>query len=522
MNIKINSLENQRQLLQVELDSLKTKKERNRLGQFSTPTLLANSILKYTSSLLSKNKKIRFLDPAIGTGVFYSALSQKFSLEKIGASKGFEIDKHYGIPSKNLWNSTDLDYAIDDFTMATPPKNENDKYNLVICNPPYVRHHHITEKKEQLKYLSKKSANINLSLLSGLYCYFIALAHSWMKTDAIAVWLIPSEFMDVNYGKAIKEYLLDEVTLLRIHRFEPVDTQFEDALVSSSIVWFQNKKTINNYKVHFTYGGTIDFPNCEKNIPIDILKSEKKWTRFPLLNERIEINKPKLSDFFSIKRGIATGDNSFFILSKEEIEERGLPIKEFKPILPSPRYIKDIEILTDEEGNPKINHQLFVLNCSLDINRIKSKYLKLYDYLEEGIKRGVADRYLCKNRKIWYIQEKREESFFYCTYMGRSTSDKKAFRFILNHSKAIVSNSYLILYIKPEFKSILSNNLEIRDKILEVLNKITNSSMIEEGRVYGGGLHKLEPKELANVSAVDLANLLYTSLSSNVTVKKIA
>ena len=520
MNRKITLLEKKRQSLQSNLDNLKTQKERNKLGQFSTPYTLAYDIIDYTSSLLSKNEKIRFLDPAIGTGVFFSALCQKNSLDKIETSKGFEIDKHHGVSSKNLWSSTPLNYTIDDFTLASPPKAEKDKYNLIVCNPPYVRHHYITEDKERLKDLSKNSANINLSSLSGLYCYFIALSNLWMKTNAIGVWLIPSEFMDVNYGNAIKEYLLTEVTLLRIHRFEPTNVQFKDALVSSSIIWLQNKKTTNNYNVEFTYGGTINLPITTKKIPISVLKSEKKWTRFPLLNERIQTNKPKLSDFFSIKRGIATGDNSFFILSKEEIEKRGLPIEQFKPILPSPRYIKEIEILKGKTGNPKINHQLFVLNCSQELNEIKLEYPKLYDYLKEGIKQGVADRYLCKNRKLWYAQEKREESFFYCTYMGRSTATKNAFRFILNHSKAIVSNSYLILYIKPQYKAILNENPKLKYKILEILNKITNSSMIEEGRVYGGGLHKLEPKELANVTVSELKSLF--SLSSNIKIQNIA
>jgi hypothetical protein len=42
--------------------------------------------------------------------------------------------------------------------------------------------------------------------------------------------LIPSEFMDVNYGAAVKRYLLNKVTLLHIHRFDPHDVQFGDAL----------------------------------------------------------------------------------------------------------------------------------------------------------------------------------------------------------------------------------------------------------------------------------------------------
>lgn len=52
---------------------------------------------------------------------------------------------------------------------------------------------------------------------------------------------MPSEFMDVNYGASVKRYLLDKVTLLHIHRFDPKEVQFGDALVSSAVVWFSKR-----------------------------------------------------------------------------------------------------------------------------------------------------------------------------------------------------------------------------------------------------------------------------------------
>jgi adenine-specific DNA-methyltransferase len=129
----------------------------------------------------------------------------------------------------------------------------------------------------------------------------------------------------------------------------------------------------------------------------------------------------------------------------------------------------------------------------------------LYAYLQVGIKTGVADRYLCKSRKLWYAQENRADSHFYCTYMGRSDKNgKKSFRFILNHSKAIVANSYLILYPKPEVEAVIAKDPEMVTIFFAALNAITEKVMIDEGRVYGGGMHKLEPKELANVPAPEI------------------
>lgn len=507
--IELLKLENQRQIIQAKLDALKTPKERNILGQFATPIALANSILKHTQKLLPKNSQIRFLDPAIGTGSFYSALNNTFDSSRIEVAVGYEIDKHYAKPVAELWSQTKLNYQLADFTKVEPPAKEKQKYNLIICNPPYVRHHYINRGKKQLKIEALDAAGMNLSGLAGLYCYFIAFAHRWMQSNCVAVWLIPSEFMDVNYGQAIKDYLLNQVTLLQIHRFDPIEIQFDDALVSSVIIWFKNEKPTANHKVKFSFGGTIERPARERQIATRILYEERKWTRFPLLDKRIKSRTLKLGDFFAVKRGIATGDNKFFIKSFEDLKELDLPLQEFRPILPSPRYLDKTEIDADRQGYPIIENRLFVLDCKLSISEIQKNYPNLHDYLQKGIQNGVLERYICKNRKIWYAQESRSESYFYCTYIGRSDKkNKKPFRFILNYSKAIVTNSYLILYPKNHLARKIEDEPIILNQIKESLNRISTKTMLEEGRVYGGGMHKLEPKELCNVSAEELGWLM--------------
>ena len=101
---------------------------------------------------------------------------------------------------------------------------------------------------------------------------------------------------------------------------------------------------------------------------------------------------PVLADFFKIQRGLATGNNKYFILSSEEIKHRRLPMPAFRPILPSPRYIADDEIAADDEGKPVLERRLFVLDCRLAEAEVERRYPTLWTYLAEGKAQGVAAR----------------------------------------------------------------------------------------------------------------------------------
>jgi adenine-specific DNA-methyltransferase len=502
----MHNTEEARLALQDALDAAKSPAERNRLGQFATPTALAHNILTHARSLLPHNSQVRFLDPAIGTGSFYSALRAIFPAALIREAAGFEIDPHYGEPSARLWRDAALSLRIADFTQQAP----RPRFNFLVCNPPYVRHHHLAaNEKLRLQAATLRASGMKLSGLAGLYCHFMGLSHGWLAKNAVSIWLVPSEFMDVNYGRALKHYLLERVTLLHIHRFDPADVQFADALVSSAVVCFRNAAPAAGHSVSFTFGGSLDAPTIVREIPADVLAREKKWTRFPAADIRSDDHQPKLSDFFQIKRGVATGDNSYFILSAEEIERRGLPLECFRPILPSPRYLPTDLVDGDEAGIPILERRLFLLNTKLAEAEIEKRYPALYAYLQEGKQQGLHERYLCRHRSLWYAQEERPPAPIVCTYLGRS--DKKngrPFRFILNDSKATVANVYLAMYPTPAVRRALIGDPKLMKAVWQRLNLITPEQLLGEGRVYGGGLHKLEPRELANVPVPEIASLL--------------
>jgi len=502
----IDVIEKRRLVIQAALDAEKTKEGRNRLGQFATPTILAQDILNYAITLLPKTEKVRFLDPAFGTGVFYSALMKVSPKNRVAEAIGFEIDPHYGKPSQKLWEENGVTIKLVDFTC----ENATPRYNLIICNPPYVRHHHILNgDKVRLQEKTIHASGMKVCGLAGLYCYFLGLSHAWMTDGGVAGWLIPSEFMDVNYGNAVKHYLLNNVTLLHIHRFDPNDVQFADALVSSAVVWFRKEPPPKNHRVLFTFGGTLLKWKLSRKVSNRDLASEAKWTRFPAAEVRLRNTTPAISDFFHIKRGIATGHNNYFILSEEEIMARNLPMEVFTPILPSPRYLPEDEVNADDKGNPLTSQRLFLLDTKLTEDEIRHRFPALHAYLEEGKARRIHDRYLCQHRTLWYSQEHRPPAPIVCTYLGRSNEKRgHPFRFILNRSRATVANVYLAMYPTQILARAMEKDPEIIRHVWEILNLLTPEQILDEGRVYGGGLHKLEPKELANVPAAEIADLL--------------
>lgn len=468
----------ERQRLQDEYDSSHSQLERNIKGQFATPNELAVAIVQDALSRVGYAE--RFLEPSCGTGSFISAVKRCAPEMEI---TGIEKDPAVYHIASELWTDEATTLRNEDFFDIA---DELDGYDLLVTNPPYSRHHHLSaEEKTRYGTTAEKLSGRHLSQLAGLHAYFILAGTSLLKQGGIASWLIPSELFSVNYGRAIREFITHDVSIERIHFFDNDDLQFDDALVSSCVLVLRKKPCKSSDTVLIT-SGDFKQPNQSETVTIELLSRIDKWQHF--FSREDETATTRIGDFFNVKRGLSTGAESFYARGRDEWHELGIGDEWLTPVLPAPRFMHDSIIDADETGWP-VDHSRALLNIPMSIDE---------EDLPEAVKAYLAtcpekvrNSYTAKHRKKWYAIEQRDPAPVVCTYMSRS--DKQPFRFVRNKSKAVVTTAYLCLYPNDAF-----SDGEL-DELCISLNAIAPTTLINSGREYGGGLRKLEPKELLAV-----------------------
>jgi len=59
----------------------------------------------------------------------------------------------------------------------------------------------------------------------------------------------------------------------------------------------------------------------------------------------------------------------------------------------------------------------------------------------------------------------------------------------------------LLLFPKGPLQAVLRTDPQLFPAVFQALRKIDTDAFTREGRVYGGGLYKMEPKELGRLAA---------------------
>ncbi len=175
-----------------------------------------------------------------------------------------------------------------------------------------------------------KRLNFHLSGFTNIYTLFLLKSIYQLNKNGRIAYIIPSEFLNSDYEKNIKEYLIKSKLLRHIFIFDFKENVFYNALTTSAILLLANDN--NNDKV---YSSTItnrkelgkitdvikSYPKSSGQISIksNELNPKIKWRAY--YQQQQSKNFKNLIPFnrvAKVVRGIATGANDYFTFNIEK------------------------------------------------------------------------------------------------------------------------------------------------------------------------------------------------------------
>ncbi|UCE16443.1 MAG: N-6 DNA methylase [Candidatus Bathyarchaeota archaeon] len=493
--------------------------EQRKLGKFETPKHIAKFIVKWAI----RKRDDLVLEPCVGSGIlFFEAIQQLKQFHTSGDALknvyGVDIDS---VAVENVGKKIGPDLSVNsnvihmDF-LRTIPNKELPLVDVVICNPPYTRHQHLDQdyKKEIAKSIEQKTG-IELSRQSSIYVYFLIHASRFLKEKGRMAFILPSNFLNVNYGVAVKKFLVDKFRIIAIILFPEKRLLFPNAITTTCIVFLEKKKNKKNVVKFLKLNSMADNQNLLSAIENPSLLIQKNWATVNKIRQVSLDPMKKWNHYFypdiedvrglvplkvvaKVKRGIATGANDFFTLSDEEVQKLGIEQRFLKPVLARARNAPLLDFTSKDFQNLRENGKKVWL-VSSDLAKDKLRGTNLLTYIKQGEMEELHLRHLTRCRRIWYSSEKRSPSPIILTYMSR-----KKPRFIFNEAGMLVLNTFHFVY--PEGKAI-RNRVELK-ALLAYLNSNEALNLLRRvGRVYGGGLLKIEPRELERLPIMDFVRL---------------
>jgi adenine-specific DNA-methyltransferase len=147
------------------------------------------------------------------------------------------IKKLEAIKSKPTKALHFFDWKLDFPEIMNPAITGGDEgFDIVIGNPPYIN---IKNQTEETRTILKK--HFKYSSGADIYVAFIEKALTILRTNHPLTLIVPNKFFGADYGKAIREYLKNNIVIKEIWDLKDVKV-FENAQISTIVIQFLNQK----------------------------------------------------------------------------------------------------------------------------------------------------------------------------------------------------------------------------------------------------------------------------------------
>lgn len=363
---------------------------------------------------------------------------------------------------------------------------------LIMGNPPYTRHQQLSASEK--KAAQAAAGDLTPGSRAGLSTYFLAASLQALgPRDALCL-LLPANWLEADYAESVRRHLWSQhLRPVGLHLFPNEFNIFPGAQVSAMVLFVgPTRKTRQPIKVFEV------LENAEGRLaPERLALRERSSTPPPNFTRSAMIRaSPKstegrdqsgipLARIAAVRRGVATGANSFFLRTTAEVER--LPRESFRPAITRLRDLPG-DILDDHAhaSLAKAGTRCWIL--SLDTTIATNEAIK--EILESGVRAGIHQRYLCKVRSLWYQVERIPTPDLFIGPMGKSS-----FRVVVNKVGATPTNT---LYgIRLRQRGALAAQVHLLATWLKADEG--QASLRSVARQHGDGLLKFEPRALAAI-----------------------
>lgn len=468
----------------------KSREERYRIGQFFTP----QSVADYMAERVMEANPATVLDPGVGGGVLLRALPD--SVHRFGLdidADAVEAARTSLLPSPSPVEIEQGDYLVEPSLESSGDLPFTEQYfDAVIANPPYVKHHLLDKGlKASMKRRFERELGVRSSSLSSLYIYFFLESVLRLNPGGRLVFITPTEFLDTSYGRAVKEALLAHCTIDDILIYGDDTLTFGDDVLSTSAITVATKRAIGaprSREARVSDVMSSDFTEL-RAVTVSDADIEKPWTSYAPgkaeRNAKLHAGRAKtLGDYARVRRGIATGSNKFFCVTRAEADEWALESEYLVPCLVGARDLPgDGSPITPEhfQSLEEAGKRCWLLWCHKSKDELVGT--KVLEYIEWGEAQAVDQAYNCRSRSPWYSVEQVQPPDWFVTYMSRENA-----RFSRNLIGARCLTSLLNVW------ALDSGQKDWLDR--ELSSPLVPKLLRSVGRNYGGGLGKTEPREL--------------------------
>ena len=463
--------------------SIRSAAKRRASGAVYTPAPIVRLMMNW---LANQGTPARIVDPGAGSGRFILAAGLAFPDAQLVA---VELDPLAALMLRaNLrvrgWTDRTT-VLVKDYREIKLPRCAG--MTAFIGNPPYVRHHDIAEDWKAWYASNFSSFGIKARVLAGLHLHFFLQTRLLAKAGDVGAFITSAEWMDVNYGSALRRLLLDELGGIALDVLEPTVEAFPGTATTAAITCFRVGETTEPVRVRAV--GELQRLNGltrGADIPRERLHAAPRWSVIVRPSVPAALGDIELGELFRVHRGQVTGANDIWIAGEHA---NGLPDR---VKLPAVTKAKDLIQAGAHLHSAEVLRRVIDLPVELD-DFSNEERRSINAFLSWAKIQGADQSYIAQHRKAWWSVGLKAPAPILCTYMARRPP-----QFTLNTCDARHINVAHGLYPRQPLAE------EVIASLVAWLNQNIPTG---SGRTYAGGLTKFEPKEIERLRIPSLDTL---------------